>query len=138
MRTLIAVSALIISFLLSGCSSVKELDQSKTLESNTWLLRSMNGGTVTLSSGKDITLEFEKNSQGISGFGACNRYFGKYSVENDGLVFSGIGSTEMACDNMNTETDYYRLLQKTDKYKIVSNTLSLYGSGKVTLTFEKK
>jgi heat shock protein HslJ len=138
MKTLITLSVLIISVLFSGCSSGDGVDNSKALLENTWVLKSMGGSPVNILPGKDITLEFDKSLRRVSGFGGCNTYFGNYTHNKSGLTFSEIVSTEMACDDLKTESDYFRFLQKTDKYKIVSNTLSFYGSGSEILTFEKK
>jgi heat shock protein HslJ len=138
MKKLILPAAIIFSLVLHSCSSLKEAGNNALLEENTWILRSMDGTSVKLDKGKEITLRFESTTGSISGFGGCNNYFGKYKLNKDSLTITGVGSTEMACDDMNTETEYYRQLQNTGKFKIVSNTLSFLISGSVILKFEKK
>lgn len=138
MKTTIPILIFIILICFAGCSSVKDLDGSKALTANSWALKTMKGSPVTPPTAKDLTLLFDKSGSKISGFGGCNSFFGNYTVDKDAMTISGLGSTKMACDDMNPESDYFNLLQKTDKYKIVSNTLTLYSSGTAVLTFEKK
>jgi heat shock protein HslJ len=137
MKTIIAFSITVIMLCLAGCSSVKDTPGSKSPE-GTWILKSMKGNPVALSSMKDVTLVFAAAESKISGFGGCNSYFGNYTTDNGALNISGLGSTKMACDDMGSESDYFSLLQKADKYTITQNVLSLYSSGSVILVFEKK
>lgn len=138
MKTIILTSFLLFSMLLISCSSVKETDPSKSPEGTSWVLKTMKGSPVTPPDAKDITLLFDKSGSKINGFGGCNTFFGSYKTDKDAISITGLGSTKMACDDMNLESDYFNLLQKTDKFKIVSNTLTLYSSGTAVLTFEKK
>ncbi len=137
MKTTIPI--LIFTFLIcfAGCSSVKDLGGSKALTANSWKLKTMNGSELKLSSVKEVSLVFDKTGK-ISGFGGCNNYFGVYTASGDALTFSEIGSTKMACDDMMTESDYFNLLKKTDKYGVTNNVLTLYSAGVAVLTFDKK
>lgn len=138
MAKFVTVLIFIFALLIPGCSSVSDMDSSKTPESSSWLLKSMSGVTVVLTPGNNITLEFDKNTHGISGFGGCNRFFGTYAINGDSVFFGAIGSTEMACDNLKTETDYYALLKKAETYKIKSGKLTLYSGGSAIMIFDRK
>lgn len=59
-----------------------------------WLIETM-GGTAIIS-GSEPRLRFDKDGR-ISGTTGCNRFFGTYSQDENGLTFSGVGMTRMAC-----------------------------------------
>ena len=59
----------------------------------------------------EVSLQFGGDDR-VSGSSGCNRYFGTYSTEGDGLRFGQMGRTSMACPsaNMNVEAEYLAVL----------------------------
>ena len=82
---------LTLAALLAGCGKP---GAGARLDGTSWVLTSLNGSRPM--EGIQVTLVFEDGE--ISGSAGCNSYFGAYTIEGaDGLAFSGIGSTLMAC-----------------------------------------
>jgi len=137
-RNKLIPAALIILFvfLISGCSGTKETSSAK-IEGIEWKLESLKGSPVALKSGSSITLSFDGSSSKISGTGVCNKYFGGYTKTDDALVFSGIGSTKMMCDDNINESDYFSALGGVDSYKVTGGKLSLLSGSKVVLVIIK-
>ena len=76
----------------------------------------------------------------VNGSGGCNRMFGSYELNGDALVFSGIGSTKMACqDGMDVETSFLPALQRVARWRITGQRLELLDTaGAVVARFDAK
>ena len=62
----------------------------------------------------------------VTGNGGCNSFTGSYTLsEGNRISFSALVSTMMACMNMETETQFYKVLETVDNYTIKDNILSL-------------
>lgn len=63
------------------------------------------------------TLEFA--SDRFSGSGGCNRYFGGYELNGDGIIVRGLGHTEMACEPpiMRQEAAFFAALNEAQRYR---------------------
>lgn len=131
-----AASIILFVFLISGCSGTKGTSSAK-IEGIEWKLESLKGSPVALKSGTSITLSFDGSTAKISGTGVCNKYFGGYTKTDETLIFSGIGSTKMMCDDNLNESDYFSALGSVDSYKISGSKLSLSSGSKVVLVFVK-
>ena len=63
----------------------------------------------------------------VSGSGGCNTFNGNYELkEGNRITFSKISATLMACDNMETETQFFKVLEMTDNYLLSTDTLLLH------------
>jgi putative lipoprotein len=69
----------------------------------------------------------------VGGNGGCNKLFGNYRVSGDSLLFSGLGSTLMACPEpgMSNERLLNEVLTNAATYRIVGETLRLIRDGAV-------
>ncbi|WP_124640560.1 MULTISPECIES: META domain-containing protein [Amniculibacterium] len=87
--------------------------------------------------GNTPTLVFE--TEKISGNAGCNNYFGSVVInaQNGSLETKGIGSTRMACPNMNSEANYLKLLGQANRYVVKGETLELYKDNLLLLKFNK-
>ncbi len=97
------------------------------LETN-WVLAELAGLPSVKSglSGEAPTLMFDQLQSRVSGFAGCNRYFGTFRLsENGGIHFSNIGSTKMACDDMEVERKFLAALESVDRLEITGDTLML-------------
>ncbi|MBE2216973.1 MAG: META domain-containing protein [Ignavibacteria bacterium] len=138
-RNSVIISAAVIIFviLISGCSGTKGTSSAK-IEGIEWKLESLKGSPVALKSGSSITLSFDGSTAKISGTAVCNKYFGGYTKTDETLIFSGIGSTKMMCDDNINESDYFSTLGSVDAYKVSAGKLSLLSGSKVVLVFTGK
>lgn len=63
----------------------------------------------------------------VHGSGGCNTFNGSYQLkEGNRITFSKIASTLMACENMETEQEFFKVLELADNYFINSDTLFLH------------
>lgn len=58
-----------------------------------------------------VTLKFSETDVKFTGKAPCNTIFGTIQLKGYSIRFIGIGSTEMACDRLEQETEYINLLQ---------------------------
>lgn len=131
------LTALFLVLFINGCSGSKISTSSDKLEGVEWKLESLNGKTFVLKSGNSITLSFEGTTAKIGGTAVCNKYFGGYTKTVETVVFSGIGSTKMMCDDNLNESDYFSMLGSVDSYKISGGKLTLMSKDKVVAVYVK-
>lgn len=89
-------------------------------------------------SGKKPTLNIEPAR--ITGTGGCNSYFGEVSMDPTAGNFTtrNIGSTKMACQNMDVESNYFQMLSEVNKYVVSGSSLELYKGNLLLLKFNKQ
>lgn len=108
-----------------------------------WNLIELNGKPVVLDStfSKKPHLIFDKENR-VSGNMGCNGFGGNMELKGtDGITFSHITATQMACPNLKVEQGFLDVLNNTKKYTIESSTLSLRNEkGEITakLTIAEK
>ena len=88
--------------------------------------------------GKTPTLNVESNK--ITGNGGCNSYFGELMLDPTAGNFAvkNVGATKMACQNMEVEDNYFRMLNEATKYVVNANTLELYKGNLLLMKFNKQ
>ncbi|NIN68842.1 MAG: META domain-containing protein [Anaerolineae bacterium] len=103
-----------------------------------WVLQSVDGSSPL--AGTEITLAF---CAGIGeGFAGCNTYAGRYSVEGeDGLSFSGLANTEMACLEpvgiMDQEEKYLEALRAATGFRLSDGELQIFSAEGVVLVYSQ-
>ena len=127
--------ALILTFLLSGCSLLTS-GASASLDGD-WRLQAGTdqGQPVPIVAGSPINLKIDGTQAG--GTAACNHYGGQIRVSANSVTFTEIFQTEMACVNdqvMASETAYMTALQQVTTAERSGNALVLSGPG-VELNF---
>ena len=75
----------------------------------------------------------------LNGNSGCNNYFGELSLDPTAGNFSvkNVGSTRKACDNMEVENNFLKMLNEADKYVVTGNTLELYRGKLLLMKFNK-
>jgi heat shock protein HslJ len=68
-------------------------------------------------------IQIEHNK--IEGSTGCNRFFGTVNLEGYNLSVKNVGSTKMACRDMETETAFLEALNTTHHFEIKENKLHL-------------
>ena len=110
-----------------------------------WVVTTMaiQGGMTILYPTTEITLTFNRDGT-IAGNGGCNNYFGSYNLTGEttpygnGLVFGPIGSTQMYCQSTSQqEKSHFDLLQETSTYVVDNTQLTLTGSTRNVLIYQR-
>ncbi|MBW0161305.1 MAG: DUF4377 domain-containing protein [Sediminibacterium sp. Gen4] len=81
------------------------------------------------------SISFDKRNGRISGKAGCNRYFGKVSFDQQRIFISGVGSTQMACTDMEIESLYLKHLTAVNRYQLSGNNLQLFRDQELLLQF---
>ena len=79
-------------------------------------------------------LQFYQDST-FNGNSGCNRISGRYSIKGTSIRFSNIVSTKMACDRMEQEAAYLKLLEQTVSAYTVGGTQLLLRDGASNVVF---
>jgi heat shock protein HslJ len=73
----------------------------------------------------NVHMNFKSDST-FTGKASCNHISGKYTIKGTGIRFNNIISTKMACDQLEQEYEFLRLLQETvSAYTVTNNRLLL-------------
>lgn len=107
----------------------KTKQESTTVKSENYRLVTFikEGENYPVPQGAEVTLNID--GENFSGVAACNNYFGSFQKDdNDMLVVSPIGSTQMACEQplMDFEYQYLQVLQTVNSVKTFENKITLY------------
>lgn len=97
------------------------------LKDTYWRLREVGGQPFLPASGqREPHLVLASKEQRMHGFAGCNRMLGGYEQEADSLRFAHVATTMMACVNgMDTETAFTHALERTARYRIDGDLLTL-------------
>jgi len=93
-----------------------------------WKLTELRGRpiNVTAEMNREPHIIFREKDNRVNGNGGCNNFSGSYTLKsNDGIELSKIMSTLMACPQMNTESEFLKMLQMADSYYVSGDTLIL-------------
>lgn len=141
---LVAVLALVLTGMFaSGCGSTGGAKSSAGgppaagLEGAPWQAVTIAAadGELKVPAGADVTMLLTDGR--VTGRGGVNGYFGDYKATSDSLVFTGIGSTEMAGppELMAIESAFFASLGQTKGYKLEGESLELLDdAGEVLVT----
>ena len=94
-----------------------------------WRLESLASGK--LQAGTQPTLEFPTEGR-AGGHGSCNRFNGIVIVAADGIKFSGLATTRMACAEavMRQEEDYLAALRDAVRFEADAQSLRVFSAGR--------
>lgn len=84
-----------------------------------------------------VYLTFNSDST-FSGNAGCNKMSGKYILKGTSIKFTNIVSTKMACNNLEQEQAFLKLLEETVSAYTVSTTKLLLRDGSSNIVFEGK
>jgi heat shock protein HslJ len=129
MRSLFALFFFISVSVLAGCSSSGNNSDNKPLTGTEWILFEMDGNKYEPADGKNVTMKFDGTEQNVNGKAPCNTYGGPYIKSSNKLYFGGLFSTEMACDELKSEQEYFKILGKVFSYRISGDKLYFFDNG---------
>lgn len=127
-KIMISFFAVLFLALMVNCSSTRLKNPFIQRE---WMLVSFNDFTkdqlIKNKAGINLTTKKEGNKIRGGAFMGCNRMFFTAEFKNNGKVeISGLGSTMMACQNMDLETAFSKKIEKITKYSLEGHFLTLY------------
>lgn len=104
-----------------------------------WVLESLEGKELdkTLFRNDLPSMEINSSTKKVNGFSGCNRFNGSIFQERELLRFTQLLSTKMACEQMDFEDKFLKVLQQSTGYKIKNNRLFLTQSDQVVAVFRK-
>ncbi|WP_242203851.1 META domain-containing protein [Aestuariivivens insulae] len=88
----------------------------------------------------NLNMTFNNNTKQVFGFSGCNRFFGSFSLNNNDITFSALGSTKMLCnDNANRiEEKLFKTFQKANLVLFSQNGISFFNDKKLLLYATKE
>jgi len=117
-----------------------ELPSSNGLVGVKWQVSELSGHAVAPAVNRQHPfIFFDAVSKQATGFAGCNRFFGGYQLEGEALKFGPIGATKRACPDLeeSVETEFFKVLDATRRWKVTDGTLTLLNDGRVLARFEK-
>jgi heat shock protein HslJ len=117
---------------ISACMTAKTNTTKEEITNRYWKLTALNGEPVVPvpNGGREPHMRLNPADQRVSGNGGCNSFGGKFSLqENNGISFSQVFSTQMACDNLATEAAFFKALNAANEYRVLNDTLWLKKKG---------
>lgn len=117
--------SLIAAFALSAC--VADADDTTVVQNFSemeWQLAEVDGKAP----GWSATINLGEVGQ-INGQAPCNRFFGPVTWQGDSFVPGQIAATEMACEHLNGETEFFALLAAVTHAEQMPGVLVLKGGG---------
>lgn len=152
MKVLKVILLMAFSSVLFSCETNKqsinnEIQKSESqptntsIEGKTWVLKELNGKSVSSKENKETKFFFllKSDDHSITGFAGCNNFFGDYEISGTkNIKMKNIGITLMACpDIVVDENEFVKALELTDIYHIDGETLFLKNKkGKVLAQFK--
>ncbi len=131
---------LIILIVFISCGTKQKIDSKNRLH-DIWVATHINDTELQINNERSRPqLEIKVAEKKVLGKGGCNRFFGNLDIITETeLIFSDkLGSTKMACPNMNIEDSFFKALLASKTYKIENNNLHLFNeSNKEVIRFKK-
>lgn len=118
---------LLVSVVLVSCKSktTKPFGKDPALEGKRWELIELNGSAyLPVAGGKVIDIVFEGASNTFGGSAGCNQCNGMYTTQDDMIKLHKMAVTMMACPDMSIEQSYLEVMDKINRYKLLSRKLN--------------
>lgn len=111
-------------------STLKELN-------GNYNINELNGEDV---SSFNLNITFNDSTKQVSGFSGCNRFFGSYTIDNNKLKFSNLGSTKMLCNEVSNhiEQDLFKAFNKANIVLFRKGGFSFFNNKKLLLIATKQ
>lgn len=100
----------------------------RELTNKYWKLIEFKGQKVEIKEAKrEAHIQFKLDAQLVNGNSGCNQYSGKFEIlgENKIRIYPLI-RTEMYCENVPWEADYFQTLENIEGYHVSNDTLQLF------------
>ncbi|MGA9637293.1 META domain-containing protein [Flavobacterium sp.] len=136
-KIIFLLSFFIVVLILVACKT--NINTETNLKGN-WQLNYISGSRIAfdgLYPNKKPEITFETETNKVSGHTGCNNFGSKYTIDNKTIHFEVPFGTRMACPGQD-ENEFYKILQKVNRYSIVDKKLMFFIDDVVMMRFEKK
>ena len=118
----------------------KETDkQLSSLYDTKWELKKIHNAGSVESVTNNAFIKFNQLKKSAGGNGGCNAFGSSITVSGNKVSFKDIFSTQMYCEGVQqTEDDFFKQLEKVNRFEIKGKTLLLYKDKEVLLEFESE
>jgi heat shock protein HslJ len=117
------------SILFIGCSTSKPPIESDLLLTNKYFkLIELMGKPVKMfeNQQREAHMILKQDGNRVNGFGSCNTFNGSFELkEKNRISFSKMATTLKACPEMETESQFFKILEMTDNYNFDGKYLQL-------------
>lgn len=127
------VITIVCMLLIVSCAKdSKKGDTAQTLDisKSSWMIVNLDGQTQFA---RNPTIHIDASQNKISGSTSCNKYFGQLSLDDNRFKASNIGSTKMACKDLDTENSFVKNIALVTSYEVVEGELHLLSENGKTL-----
>ena len=137
-------SVIIIAMLLASCMKKTPPPsgaEAPDIEGIQWFLTEVGGSPVSpMADDKQPHILLDPAQKQATGFAGCNNFFGGYELDGYSLKFGPVGSTRMACPDleMSLETEVFKALDQTREWKVQDGELFFLDGSKVFARFSKE
>lgn len=145
MKIAMAMALLMAAGVLPVSCSKKELADAAAeavrIEGTQWYLSEVAGSPVSPAANeKQPHILFDAAKLQVTGFAGCNNFFGSYELDGAALKFGPIGSTRMACPDLETslETEVFKALENTRSWEVKDKELLFLDAGTILARFAEK
>jgi copper homeostasis protein (lipoprotein) len=113
---------------LAAAYRLQKIVSDPSIENRRWQLIELGGRAVEPPDGREgAYLELDAAESRVTGNASCNRFFGTYELHAGGRLRFGseMGSTMMACAELEQEREFLEMLGRVDSYSLGDGMLSL-------------
>jgi heat shock protein HslJ len=129
----------LIGIALPGLAAAADPNPNAKLRDTHWVVQTLDGKPVLAAAeSPGLHLVLQARSQHLSGFAGCNRFRGRYTQRGTQIALKALGSTRMACPQMQQEQRFLELLAAVDAYRIEGSVLTLLEGDAVRVTFRTR
>lgn len=133
MKITVMLCALIV--LAIGCKN----EEKAKLSGHEWQLSQLSVDQKDLQLPAEAPTLLFTDSAAIYGSAGCNRFFGKYTADNNKMTVEPGGMTMMMCPDMEFEDQFIKSLKEVAAYNLTSTELKLTdANGKIVMVFIPK
>lgn len=134
-------SLLVLTILLSSCTSMKNPDSITGLYDSRWELEYISGPRIAfegLFPEKKPQLTFSKETSEVSGSSSCNGYGTRYTLEGKSILFGEPNPTTMMFCDGGGEQFFLQMIKKISSYSIDKDNKLNLNIGQVPMMRFKK
>lgn len=117
MKTGNKIIAIFLLVMLLGCGAKKSVTPDDLIDKE-WTLTSCNVNGTEVDPGQEPAVLLFTDSVNVGGSSGCNRIIGNYELKDDTLTVNIIGTTRMACPDMEFESKYLGIMQNPMSVRI--------------------
>lgn len=111
----------LVAFAMSSCRTSEKATSLSALGGD-WDIVKVNGETISASRGNQPYIGFDVEQKAIRGNAGCNRMGGEFTTAaKNGISFSRVVTTKMACLNPTAEEKVLKALNAVETYKVLRN-----------------